>query len=137
VRHNQALSASREKATYFNNTRTISELGPEQHVGIIEQTVLQTDDNELRVLESIFEQLPDMLGMREVESSVDFVQNIHWSRLELEQRHDQREGDERSLSTAEFRQALLPDGAQLNLDLKPSRDIAPLRILQFGAITGQ
>lgn len=78
-----------------------------------------------------------MLSMREIESGIDFVQNIHWSGLELEQRHNQREGDERSLSTAEFRQALLPDGTQLDLDLEPSCDVAMLRILQFGTIARQ
>jgi hypothetical protein len=78
-----------------------------------------------------------MLGMREIESGVDFVQNVHWSRLELKQRHNQRERDERSLSTAEFRQALLPDGTELNLDLEPSCQVAAFRILQLGIVTGQ
>jgi len=77
-----------------------------------------------------------MLSVRKIESGVDFVQNVHWCRFELEQRHNQREGDERSLPTAEFRQALLPDCTKLNLDLEPSCDVAALRILQFGAIAG-
>ena len=78
-----------------------------------------------------------MLGMREIESGVDFVQNVHWSRFELEQGHDQRKGDERSLSAAELRQTLLPDSAKLNLDLEPSCDVAALCILQFGTIAGE
>ena len=122
---------------YFNNARTVSELCSEQHIGIIKQPVLQTDHNELRILEPILEQLPDMLGMGEIERGVDFVQNVHWSRFELEQRHNQREGDERSLSAAELCQALLPDGTKLNLDLEPSCDVAALRILQFGTIPRQ
>ena len=76
-----------------------------------------------------------MLGMREIESRVNFVQNVHRSWFELEQRHNQREGDKRPLSTAEFRQALLPDSAKLNLDLEPSCDVAAFCILQFGTIT--
>lgn len=78
-----------------------------------------------------------MLGMREIESGVDFVQNVHWSRFELEQGHDQRKGDERSLSAAEFRETLLPDGTELNLDLEPSCDVTALCILQFGTIARQ
>jgi len=115
--------------TYFNNACTVSELSPEQHVGIIKQAVLQTDHNKLRILEPILEQLPDMLGMGEIESGIDFVQNVHWSGFELEQGHNQGEGDEGSLSAAEFCQALLPDGTNLNLDLEPSCDVAAFRIL--------
>lgn len=129
--------ALRGRGTYFNNACTVSELSPEQHIGIIEQAVLQTDYNELRILEPVLEQLANMLGMRKIESGVDFVQNVHWCRFELEQRHDQRKGDERSLSAAEFRQTLLPDCTKLNLDLEPSCNVAALCILQFGTIAGQ
>ena len=48
----------------FNNRRAVSEAGPEQHVCVGEETLLQGYNDELRALEPRPEELPDMLCMR-------------------------------------------------------------------------
>ena len=55
-----------------------------------EHAVLQTDDDELRSLEASFEQTTDILCVGQVQRSINFVQNVHRRRLELEKSHDKR-----------------------------------------------
>jgi hypothetical protein len=74
----------------LHNTSAVPEPRPEQDVRVREQALFQTDHNELRSLEAVLEQLPDVLRVREVEGSVDLVENIHWRGFELEEGHDQR-----------------------------------------------
>lgn len=55
------------------------------------------------------------LGVRKVQSSIHFVQNVQWSGLEQQQRQDERQGHQRPLSSAELSQALLPSIAKGHL----------------------
>jgi hypothetical protein len=66
-----------------NDTRTIHEPRAEDTIGVLKHAVFQTDDNELRALEPRLEQATDVLGMRKIERGVDFIQDVHWRRLEL------------------------------------------------------
>jgi hypothetical protein len=36
--------------------------------------------------------------MRFIKCGIDFVKDVHWCGLELEESHDEREGDERALA---------------------------------------
>jgi hypothetical protein len=47
------------------------------------------DSNELAALEVGTGELADLLRVQEVEGRINFVQNIHWGRLELEEGHDE------------------------------------------------
>jgi hypothetical protein len=85
------------RVTYLYDTRPISEFRPEEHIGIVEQAIFQADDDKLGSFESVLEQFTDMLGMREIQGSVHFIQDIHGRWLELEQRHDEGQGDEGSM----------------------------------------
>jgi hypothetical protein len=69
---------------------------PEKYVGIREQALLQADDDELAALESVPEELADVLCMRQVKRRIDLVEDVHRRRLELQERHDERECNERS-----------------------------------------
>jgi hypothetical protein len=71
-------------------------LGLEQHVRVREESFLETDDDELGSLEAITEEGTDVLGVRQVEGGVDLIEDVHRSGLELEEGHDEGEGDERS-----------------------------------------
>ena len=79
----------------LNDRGTIAEAGAEEDVGVREETFLEGNDDELRALEAVAEQLPDVLRVREVERRVDFVEDVHWRGLELEERHDERKCNER------------------------------------------
>ena len=76
-------------ATYLHNTCSVAESGTEQDIGIGEEPFLQTDDDlfareskearsstatyKLRPLESILEELSDVLSMRQIQSSVYLI----------------------------------------------------------------
>lgn len=51
------------KSTDLNNTGAITEAGPEEHVRVCEESLLQADDDELGAFEARSEQLADVLGM--------------------------------------------------------------------------
>ena len=65
-------------------------------VRVREHAVLQTDDDELTSAEARPDQATDVLGVGEIESGVDFVENVHGCWGVLEQREDKGEGDEGS-----------------------------------------
>ena len=75
---------------------TLLEPGSENPVCILEHAILQTDNDELTALESSLDQPTNILRMRQIERGIDFVEDVHRRWLELEERHDQGEGDERS-----------------------------------------
>lgn len=61
-----ASGPTKEETSYLYNTRPISELGPEEHVCVVEEPVLQADDNELGSFEPVLEQFANVLGMRKI-----------------------------------------------------------------------
>lgn len=67
----------------LNNASTVHKASAKDTVRVLEHAVLQTDDDELRALEPGFDKTADILRVGQVERSVNFVQNIHWRRLEL------------------------------------------------------
>jgi hypothetical protein len=78
----------------LDHARTIAEARAEQDVRIREEALFERDDNELCAAEPRAEERADVLRVREVERHVDLVKDVHQHRLELQQRHDQRERDE-------------------------------------------
>lgn len=46
--------------------------------------------------------------MREIECCVDFVQDVHRRWLELEEGHDERDGDQGALASGQFCKGLFP-----------------------------
>ncbi len=101
----------------LDHASAVAEAGTEEDVCISKEALLQRDDDELCAAEAGAEESADVLGMREVERGVDLVEDVHRRGLELQQRHDQRERDERPLATAQLRQALLPYATELYFDL--------------------
>ena len=75
--------------------RAIPESRPEEDVRIREQALLERDDDELRAAEPRPEERADVLRVREVQRCVYLVEDVHRRRFELQQRHDQRERDQR------------------------------------------
>lgn len=73
----------------LNHTGTFTKPRLENAVGILEHAILERHNNELRSLESGLDQATDILRVRQVESGVDLVENVHWRWLELQKRHDQ------------------------------------------------
>lgn len=65
----------------------------------------------MRALESRLDEPPDVLRVREIERRVDFVEDVHGCGFELEERHDEGEGDEGALAAGEFGEGLFPDFA--------------------------
>jgi hypothetical protein len=47
--------------------------------------------------------------VREIEGGVDFVEDVHGCGFELEEGHDEGEGDEGALASGELREGLFPD----------------------------
>lgn len=99
-----------------------------------------------------------MLRVREIERRVDLVEDVHGRGLELQERHDQGERDERSalgvgmsakrsregywwekgsipLTTAQLGEALLPHGTEAHFDFQAFSKVLPLRRLQFREIS--
>jgi hypothetical protein len=74
--------------------RAVAEARAEQDVRVGEKALFERDDDELRAAEAPAEERADVLRVREVERRVDLVEDVHRRRLELQQRHDQRERDE-------------------------------------------
>lgn len=77
----------------LHHARSLAESRPEDAVGVLEHAVLETDDDELRALEPGLDQTANVLRVRQVERRVDFVENVHGRGLELEESHDEGEGD--------------------------------------------
>lgn len=74
----------------------MTNLGFKKNVGVGEESLLETDDDELRPFESVSEELTNVLSVRQIQSGVDLVEDVHGSGLELKERHDEGEGDEGS-----------------------------------------
>lgn len=119
----------------LNNTGALAESCTEDAVGILEHAVLQGHHNELRTLEACLDKATDVLGMRQIQRGIDLIENVHWRRFELQERHDQGQSDQGSvqqrsaartqenwagecipLSSTQLRQTLLPDLTQRHLD---------------------
>lgn len=99
----------------LNNTRPLRKPRFENPIRILEHAVFQTNHNELRALESCLDEAANVLGVRFVERGVDFVEDVHGCWFELEERHDEGEGNERALAAGEFGEGLFPDFAQTDL----------------------
>jgi len=84
VKSCSTLKLSRRHNTH--NTCTFRESRPEDPIGILEHPIFQTHNDELTALEPRLDQAPNILSMRQIQSSVHFVKNIHRRRLELQQR---------------------------------------------------
>ena len=50
----------------------------EKHVGILEESLLQTHDNELAALEEAANHQADVLGVTQVKSRIDLIQDVDW-----------------------------------------------------------
>lgn len=87
----------------LDHTRAIHKPCPENAVRVREHAILQTDDDELTAAEARADQATDVLGVREIESGVDFVENVHGCWGVLEQGKDEGEGDERSRGIVSLR----------------------------------
>lgn len=70
-----------------------TDLGLEKNVSVGEEALLERDDDELGALEAVAEELADVLRVAQVESRINLVQDVHRRGLELEERHDEGEGD--------------------------------------------
>jgi len=70
---------------YFDDRRSIPKSSFEQDIGIGKQPLFERDDDELTTLESVLEELTDMLSMLQIEGSINLVENVHRCRLELKQ----------------------------------------------------
>lgn len=75
--------------------------------------------------------------MREIQRGVDLIQDIHRRWLELEEGEDEGKSDERTLTTAQLGQTLLPHLPQADFDLQPIADLLALRWIEFGKASGQ
>ena len=81
----------------LHHTRALLEPGAENPIGILEHAILQAHDDELRPAEPGFDQPADVLGVGQVERSVDFVEDVHGRGGVLQQGEDEGEGDEGSV----------------------------------------
>jgi hypothetical protein len=78
----------------LDDARAVAEARAEQDVRVREKALFERDGDELRATEASAEERADVLRVREVKCRVDLVEDVHRRRLELQQRHDQRERDE-------------------------------------------
>ena len=73
----------------LDHARPFAEPRLEYAVRILEHSIFQAHDDELRALELRLDETSNVLRVRQVESGVDLVQDVHRCRLELEQGHDE------------------------------------------------
>ena len=59
--------------------------------------------------------LTDVLSVRNIQRSINLVQNVDGGGFEHEQRQDEGQGQQGSLTTGEFRKRLLPDAIESHL----------------------
>ncbi len=76
------------------NASSFTEPRPEHAICVLKHTVLQTDDDELRTLEARLDDPANVLCMGQIKRRVDFIQDVHRRRLELQESEDEGEGDE-------------------------------------------
>ena len=101
----------------LDDASAVAEASTKEDIGVSEEALLEGDDDKLCAAETGAEERADMLRVREVERGVDLVEDVHRRRLELQQRHDQRERNQRPLPPAQLCQTLLPYTPELYLDL--------------------
>lgn len=77
----------------LHHTCALAEPRPKDAVRVLEHAVLERHDNELRPFEPRLDQAANVLRVRQVQRGVDLVQDVHGRRLELEEGHDEGEGD--------------------------------------------
>ena len=77
----------------MHHAGALAEPGAKDPIRILEHAVLETDYDELAALEATLDQATNVLWVREVERRVDFIENVHGRRLELQQREDKGKGD--------------------------------------------
>ena len=81
----------------LHDTCSLTESCPEDTVRVLEHAVLQRDNDELGSLKPGLDQTTDVLCVRQVQSSVHFVENVHRRGFELQESHDQRQSDKGSV----------------------------------------
>lgn len=79
---------------HTNDTGPLGEPRPKHTIRILEHPILQTNHHELTPLEPRLDQAPNVLRMRQIQRSINLVEDIHRSGLELQQREDEGEGDQ-------------------------------------------
>lgn len=84
----------------LHDTCSLTESCPEDTVRVLEHAVLQRDNDELGSLKPGLDQTTDVLCVRQVQSSVHFVQNVHRSGFELQESHDQRQSNKGSVQVS-------------------------------------
>jgi hypothetical protein len=86
----------------LDNTGSLAESCSEDSIGILEHSVLQTDDNELTAFEASFDESANVLCVRQIKSSIHLIEDIHGCRLELKKGHNERKRNERSALFVSF-----------------------------------
>jgi hypothetical protein len=67
----------------LNSTSSIRKPRPENPICVLEHAILQTDDDELGTFEPSLDQAADILCMRQIQSSIDLIENVHGRWFEL------------------------------------------------------
>lgn len=88
---NARFSPHIRRSQRLNHACSVAKPCTEDAIGILKHAVLETDNDELRALEPGLDQTTNVLCVREIQGGIDLVQDVHGSRLELQQRHDQRQ----------------------------------------------
>jgi len=101
----------------LHHTRAFGEPCPENSIRILEHAIFQTYHDELTALESRLDKPTDVLGVGEIEGSIDFIEDVHGGGFELEQCHDEGEGDEGALASGKLGKGLFPDFAETDLSI--------------------
>lgn len=79
----RGIHASKGVCGPLDDASAVPKSRPEDHTGIVEESLLEGNDDELAPAESRLEELPNMLSMAQIQCSIDFVQEIHGCGLEL------------------------------------------------------
>ena len=74
---------------------TVDKFGFEEHVGIVEHAVFKRHYNELRVFEMGSEHLTDVLGVRQIQGGVHFIEDVQRSWFKQQHGKDERQCDQR------------------------------------------
>ena len=78
----------------LNNARAFAESRPEYPVRVLKHPIFQAYNDKLGSFEPCLDQTYNVLRVTKVQRRIDLVEDVHRRRLELEQGHDEREGDE-------------------------------------------
>mmetsp|Transcript_126419 Transcript_126419/g.307199 ORF Transcript_126419/g.307199 Transcript_126419/m.307199 type:complete len:273 (+) Transcript_126419:101-919(+) len=120
-----------------HSRNTIHKLGAEDNVGVVEHPLLERHHNELRLAEMCPQHGANVLRVRKVQRRVNLIEDVHRSGLEQQQREDEGQSQQRTLTTAQLRQALLPNAAERNTDLQAVHDRPALRRHKLAGGAGQ